>query len=1338
MRILAVRGENIASLASPFEIRLDVEPLLSSRIFAIVGPTGSGKSSILDALCLALFHRTPRLGDRTGAVEIGRDKLKSYDVRGLLHRGQVSAYAECDFEGADGEAYRARWSMRRARGDAFGALQAPQVSLAYLHTGVAIGRTKGEVATAVAERLGLTFEQFRRSVLLAQGDFSAFLRARGEERAALLERMTATPIYARLSVAAHERARDQRRHIELARERLLGLAPLDAETRQGLEQEAALLAKELADHRTREKTLRAEITVFEEDLRLAKEIQALEDDVATKRHALRQAAPRRKALAHYQTAIGFRDLLDGVDRARNQHQERRKHAAAARKRKERAEQEKLALDLQGEQLQEKRRTFDQETANFERTLAAAEALDRQHTQAVERQEEHDRKRQLARQQTEEAESAMDALRKARTSLDEAEAAARQWRQERPYRQEEQGAALALKSIEQAREAADAHRSTQEKEKAARTALRGAENTLKDTEKEAEKALAAAQEARKALAHPFDAQAGTVLRQALRVVEAATSKHALVRSPFEAYGPLHTQWATIDQARQSAEKALQAATEQLSEAEQHRQTAERKEQVAAEALRLGRQRMNALALRKELDEGQPCMVCGATDHPLASAPHTEDFGQPANVTDEATSTTEDLLDELAARHEAALMARKEGQRASREAQQRYAQAQTRLASVAGEAGAVHDRLLSRGQELVAALESLLLTLERDFAQATDGGEPALAQPIADLKAVYPVLQNAFSLAAQPSPPGPSADEVPARPDEIEKPSEEEAGAAEQRTAPPTLPPALDEKLRAMEHGLAERHAVIETRLEGHRKTLAERDQASLALNEISAHQQHTSQAVAEARYDVGHAKAQVEAAHQNAQTTMKRLAEQEGHVRTRCGPDWDDPSFLQALTQEVAEAQSRAEEDGQRAAQGQRLAAQLEAAAATITKARAHQEETTTGWQEQTKRTQALEKERAQLLGGQPTAVARAARAERQRNLNEQLNAHLARIADVESKRRAAEDVVADREELVVRAEAHAQERTNALAMRLADVGLEETSLREVLAQPLDISEEQRALEAMDRALTHATAHQDQRRADRSRLRHQHDALFGSQTQPGLFEMADALPRSSDEERQEREEQLAALAQTITRADEVWVATRGKLAKDDETRTTRQKHEGELEKLRRDASVWEELAGLIGSSDGRRFRGFAQSLTLDILLGRANAQLERLFPRYRIERAPGSDLGLQVADLDMGGVVRSVDTLSGGETFVVSLALALALAGLSAQSVPLRTLFIDEGFGSLDAASLEAVLDVLDTIQAEGKQIGVISHVAEIAERFRVRVHVHRQGDGRSTIRITPPPVMAAE
>jgi len=161
--------------------------------------------------------------------------------------------------------------------------------------------------------------------------------------------------------------------------------------------------------------------------------------------------------------------------------------------------------------------------------------------------------------------------------------------------------------------------------------------------------------------------------------------------------------------------------------------------------------------------------------------------------------------------------------------------------------------------------------------------------------------------------------------------------------------------------------------------------------------------------------------------------------------------------------------------------------------------------------------------------------------------------------------------------------------------------------------------------------------------------------------------------------------------------------------------------------WMRLHDLIGSADGNKFRNFAQGITFEVLLSYANKQLQKLTDRYLLTRDEKSALELRVLDLYQAGVLRSVKNLSGGESFLVSLALALGLSGMSSQKVRIDSLFLDEGFGTLDELALNAALETLAGLRSEGKIIGVISHVKTLRERISAQIRVIPQNGGRSRI-----------
>ncbi|SDK76774.1 exonuclease SbcC [Modicisalibacter muralis] len=251
MKILAIRLENLASLAGFHEIDFTAAPLADQGLFAITGPTGAGKSTLLDALCLALYGNTPRLRhapNRDSQLsDVGDATLATADARTLLRRGCASGFAEVDFVGRDQHRYRARWAVRRARDRHDGRLQAAEQSLTDLDDQRLLTAQKREFERLLPERLGLNFDQFTRAVLLAQSEFAAFLTADDNARSELLEKLTATGEYSQISIAAYRRARDAKQIVEQWEARLADDLPAEPEARAELERHAQLAQGELED-----------------------------------------------------------------------------------------------------------------------------------------------------------------------------------------------------------------------------------------------------------------------------------------------------------------------------------------------------------------------------------------------------------------------------------------------------------------------------------------------------------------------------------------------------------------------------------------------------------------------------------------------------------------------------------------------------------------------------------------------------------------------------------------------------------------------------------------------------------------------------------------------------------------------------------------------------------------------------------------------------------------------------------------------------------------------------------------------------------------------------------
>jgi DNA repair protein SbcC/Rad50 len=237
------------------------------------------------------------------------------------------------------------------------------------------------------------------------------------------------------------------------------------------------------------------------------------------------------------------------------------------------------------------------------------------------------------------------------------------------------------------------------------------------------------------------------------------------------------------------------------------------------------------------------------------------------------------------------------------------------------------------------------------------------------------------------------------------------------------------------------------------------------------------------------------------------------------------------------------------------------------------------------------------------------------------------------------------------------------------------------------------------------------------LLHQVDTELNSLKNQALTDASLDTIKASLDEQQQRTDQQRELLGGIRRELEANRQAREKQG-EQATRIDAQK----LELAR-----WAALHELIGSADGKKFRNFAQGLTFELMIQHANVQLSRMTERYLLVRDNEQPLDLNVIDQYQAGEIRSTRNLSGGESFIVSLALALGLSAMASRNVRVDSLFLDEGFGTLDEDALDVALDTLGSLQQQGKLIGVISHVSALKERIATQITVIPGPGGRARI-----------
>lgn len=1264
MKILAIRGSNLTSFAGDFALELDRAPLDRLGLFAISGATGAGKSTLLDALCLALFDRTPRLGGPS-KVLVGRAdedeeaRLSAYDVRGMLRRGAGKGHAEVDFLGKDGRRYRARWSVWRARERAEGRFRPQELSLTDVASGQLFGRTKGEVLQAIQERLGLSFDQFRRSALLAQGEFAAFLRADANERAELLERMTGTEVYSRVSVAAHEKNAKEQEELKRLSLGLAAIALLSDADREGararLGEEEAARAREEARLREAEGAgswyaQRAEF--------MGQEQQAA--SALTRAEAERgAAAPREALLESVRAAEGFRAVVSAVETAEQ------RCARAEADQLERASQAEVALAAAGARRQARMQAEAARAAALEAEAAERPALEEAATLDTRRAEAEREAREaseLAKQAVRGEEAARDALAVVQAAEGKAQAlveGAEAWRASHAsweslaaewprWQRELERYAGALKEEQAA--GADVERLGEDADRLDGEARARREEHQGAADSEAQ-AQALATHAEGALGED-DGAARRALREALLARQEALGALALADEGARGEGTAEGD-ATAEVT--AHREASSRATEEARDAAARRATHEAMLQEARRAQSRAEATQGLASHRAALHDGEACPLCGALEHPYARE----------------GSALEGLVAEAAAR-----VVELESARDVAAKQEGAASVRQATADTAATQAEVRRDTAARKRK--GHHESWRAARERWTRAALPGEGPAAAS-------APPRGGDAARSPADAPPPGDaegptvrawiraSQEDVRVR---LATVREEEA-SAELRASAAREARALLETRRIRREGAAEALRKAEDAqaraAQSHRDALLRRDTARdarrRALTEVSP------PFASEVAWE-------------------EKLAADPVRFQGRClerVTKWRDKLA------ELESARKRLdEEQGRRAREEVRLQARHEEAQTAADRARLKD----AAFQD-------ASKVRARLLQGRPTQEVRA---ELQARIDAAQHTYERAREDSEALQQAEKVATARAEDAVrLRAEAHLalDSARSVLMERLSGRGTTLEELKALLARDAAWCDaEGRALTALREAVAQARAVLVERRERRER----HEASgLPSLAEAEVAALRDAL--RSDVEVRRRAEALL----------------RARLDSDDAARARHGAEARALEVRRGEAEVWKTLGDLIGSHDGKKFKVFAQSLTLDALLLHANAHLRELARRYRLERVPGHDLDLQVVDRDMGDEVRSVASLSGGESFLVSLALALGLASLSSETTQVETLFIDEGFGTLDPETLEVALATLDALQATGRQVGIISHVSGLAERIGVQVRVVKQGGGRSRL-----------
>ena len=1206
MKILAIRLKNLASLAGPFELDFTAEPLASAGLFAITGPTGAGKSTLLDALCLALFGAVPRLGNASQSAKVpdADGEIGSYDPRTLLRRGTGAGYAEVDFLGVDGRRYRARWEANRARDKPTGKLQNSRQSLRDLDNDQLLASQKGEYKQLLEARLGLNFEQFTRAVMLAQSEFSAFLKADDNERSELLEKLTDTALYTRLGKRAFEKSRDAREQLKHWQDQATGIAPLAAEAREALDVEFQTAGEQLRQHQAQLRHVEQQQQWHPQDQRLTADCQAARqlvdeasqawDAGAEQRlqvHMLEQLAPQRYLFGREQELHAqLQPLAERIAQSRSRQQQQdlqRQDMDEQREKARRALQQALAQQAQAQpRLQQ---AFD-EQSNRGRLQAEVEPLSPALAEA-ERQLSCGQQALLGmEQQQSDSGKRLQQVTEALERSAELAPLATTWGAYLPRLQQVVTLSGRLRQGQ-----------------AELPALQAQAHTTQTTLKEHQSALAQVFQNSPCRAEQLPER-----------VQQLTQRLQQQRLELAGVQELERLWQRrndiqerLEQGRQQQASVL-ARREQLTTQGLEVRAAHEQADHALTLTRqlLARQRLarseSVEQLRERLQPEQPCPVCGSVEHPY-HAPQA-------------------LLQALSEHDESE----------ERQANATLQKLSGRLGELRTEVGT----LIEQHKQLKAQEQQLL----------DQQGETQLAQ-----HPLYPAL-----------------------------------GDAEQ--------PAL-----WLRDTLAS-HARMIDEDERQQNSLLALQQQATTLQRAVAQASEVSQ---QARQTLQAHQAHLDVDQQRLEEELQALVSQLPAARLQALRKDPAQTFM-VLEQSVAERLAQVEQRNEEQAEFDDRARRIEQARSEHARQQTDCEQQRQRVEVLSRQLQACEARLRELLGEHAQASAW------QATLHDQVEA--ARLQEHQVERQQ-QDLRAETVQTASAQDADLQQQTQ-LQQALADVQhalltwreqrphLDDDGLRALLAiDEQQVDELRSRLQNTEKALEQARIRLHEREQRQQAHRVQADAIAS----------AEAL-----------DAQRAALLLEVERQEHHCAELRARQAEDQRRHSANHALQAHIAQANAHYQRWARLATLIGSAEGDRFRKIAQAYNLDLLVHHANVQLRQLVRRYRLKRG-GSMLGLLVLDTEMGDELRSVHSLSGGETFLVSLALALGLASMASSTLRIESLFIDEGFGSLDPESLQLAMDALDGLQAQGRKVAVISHVQEMHERIPVQIQVRRLGNGLSSV-----------
>ena len=1205
MQILKLSFENINSLKGAWTIDFQA-PDFRSGIFAIVGPTGSGKTTILDAICLALYGHTPRIGSIT------------QNANEVMNRDCDSCRSSLEFQTLSGR-YRATWSQKKQKNfDKTGKYGQVVSTMEKFEDGCWIPITDGSKVTSkkqeVQKIIGLSFDQFKRSVMLSQGDFAAFLKSKPNERAQTLEQITGTQIYSLLSTKVYDLAEEQKKLFE-DKQREVELSPVldDAvvltkqEQLKGITEEAKVLETQISKIEKESRWISETAELRNQFLRVKAELERLKEnrnEFFRKENVVRLAEHAQNILPIFNTLIDKQSLREDSIKEKSAAENELVNATKSLKEKDfnfKAAEE--ALNNENLQKPKKLALFSQ-----------IEFLDAEISPLI-------KSSRLAQEEKikleNETSDCKDHLNKAKEDI-------RKLEEDREKRDLERKEDIKGAFLYQRKDELRDCKITAETLSAALADAEGkadkASETVKSQEKEAE-----ALRIRKAkIASVIEADK-VLLKEAEKRLSEILDGKTLDELTQEQLS--FSEQIPLLEAVKSALKAVCDQKEEIVRQEDvmQRDSAEldnwssKKEGYEKEiqSLTSRQEELEALVqideltkVRAELKEGEPCPVCGSLEHPFAAnlPPEVATAKERLAVVKEESTDLQKNQKEADRKIDVLKDRILVSEKRLKELRKNLDLAEEELTLKCGRAGLTREGVTEEAAAvLITKKESLLIDIKKRIAKARDAESKAAAA------------------------------------------KEKIAGTTEELHRAEMVFSNAQTKFESAKSLLAQAQTGREkarTELEQFWRKTAKEYGSVITDGELFAHNPELFKRwIAKA--------AKYEELLESCREIENSLAIKKGTL----------PGLVESV--ERLEKSSREKSD-----QAAELQTEL--------------------------KTKQLQRDK--LFGTKLVEI--------ERKAYERLLSQLAEAKDqaYENLSKARSVQAAAEQRLKTAEQRSAEAEKNLLSAK--------TEWTDALKKEKFESEEDWRRARLDSEAINAlhkeiTDYKAQSRSAADRFSEADKKLAEKESQKltdKSLEVLEAEKREASAEKEKLLEQKGELQK--------------ELKTDEEARIKRAGIEDELKKLKHQVAVWDRLNTLVGSSSGDKYRRYVQSLVLLTLLKNANVELTKLHSRYRLVKG-GGDMEIKVIDSDLADQERPTDNLSGGETFIVSLALALGLAQMASNNVRIDSLFLDEGFGTLDDDSLEKALNALSSLNAQGKTVGLISHVDQIKERIPSKIVVKR-------------------